>query len=130
MLLGSRAQKTIVAASCIGKGSLAEKGRLEIVQLLLASDADVNAPASNGNSGRTAHQAAVDMNNIRIVPLLLESGADVNAPGDGDHGRTALRAAAENDNVQMVQLLLDSGAEVNSPARAGHYGTTALQEAI
>jgi ankyrin repeat protein len=67
---------------------------IQIVQLLLESGADFNAPG-DGDHGRTALRAAAENDNVQMVQLLLDSGA----------GRTALQAAAEKSHV-IVPLLV------------------------
>ena len=59
------------------------KGHKEIVELLIAKGADVNAKA--GDAGSTPLHWAVQQSHNEIVQLLIAKGADVNAKhGDGE----------------------------------------------
>ena len=55
----------------------AENGHVDIVKLLLDSEADVNA--SRTDSGSTPLHAAAQNGHVDIVKLLLDNEADVNA---------------------------------------------------
>ncbi|KAL0634481.1 hypothetical protein Q9L58_006570 [Maublancomyces gigas] len=98
-----------------------------LVELLLDSRADVNAPGSE-TGGFTALQEAARSWNMALVKFLVERGADINAPAVEQLGRTALQAAAENGDALLVEFLINAKANVNAPA-AGHNGRTALQAA-
>lgn len=73
---------------------------IEIVQALLAKDADVNAKAKDG---QTALMLAVYNGHIKIVQALLAKGADVNI--QNNNGETALMFAAYNSHIEIVNLL-------------------------
>ncbi|KAF0321115.1 hypothetical protein GQ607_011722 [Colletotrichum asianum] len=88
-----------------------EDGNLEMIDLLLESGADVNAPPAK-IGGATALQLAAIKGRLGIGRRLIDLGANVNASGAEMHGRTALEGAAEYGRLDMVQLLLDSGADV------------------
>ncbi|KAJ7129103.1 ankyrin repeat-containing domain protein [Mycena filopes] len=91
-------------------GSASVRGHYDMVRLLVASGADVNAQwgwYGNGN----ALQAAVVKGHKELVQLLLDHGAKVNVQG-GDYGN-ALQAAAVMGHKELVELLVDHGAEVN-----------------
>ncbi len=93
---------------------------MDIVNLLLASGANVNA---RGNEGENALLAAVG--NAALVKLLLSHGADVNAKAAD--GTTPLLAAAIGTSVTTIKLLLSHGADVNAKDNSGG---TALMEAV
>lgn len=93
---------------------------LEIVELLLAHGADVNAVG--GMYGTALQAATADFSKVR---LLVDRGADVNARG-GIYG-AALQAASAQGNTATVKFLLRKGADVN--AEGGIFGS-ALQAAI
>ncbi|KAJ6109977.1 hypothetical protein N7486_002212 [Penicillium sp. IBT 16267x] len=145
-----------VSAIFDGKTALqaaAGGGHLEIVQVLLAAKADVNALPTT-QYGQTALQAAAGGGYLEIVQALLAAEADVNASpatftgqtalqaaAGGGHleihinappainiGRTALQAAAGGGHLEIVQALLAAGADVNAPP-ANWDGRTALQAA-
>lgn len=83
----------------------------DIVEILLAHDADAGGPAQAQRSplmlavtGKDEREDAMEP----IVQQLLSAGANVNAIHG--RGRTALYAAVAARRLELVQLLLDSGA--------------------
>ncbi|ERF74129.1 hypothetical protein EPUS_06398 [Endocarpon pusillum Z07020] len=132
----------------------AEGGHIEIVERLLATEADINkghgqnaleAAAGGGHievverllaaeadvdvlSGRTALQAAAHGGHIKVVERLLTAKADVNAPAAAADDRTALQSAAHGGHIKVVKRLLAAEADVNAAA-ASVDGRTALQAA-
>ena len=106
----------------------AERGHVEVVELLLHNEVDVNAPAAR-ESGKTALQAAAGGGHLTIVERLLQKGALVNASAaEIASGRTALQAAAEAGHLAVVERLLQANANVNSAPPLWN-GRTALQAA-
>jgi ankyrin repeat protein len=55
------------------------KGHLHVVDLLLSSNADVNAQNHNEHWGTTPLHAAAHANQTAIAQLLIDHGANVNA---------------------------------------------------
>jgi ankyrin repeat protein len=114
-----------------------QQGHLDVVQTLLAKEADVNAKVTyqglqiangvavnNFVGGETALMLAIlapVKTNLEVVRALLAKGADVNAKTSD--GMTALMLAAEYEGIDVVQALLAKGADVNAKASGG---TTAL----
>ncbi len=103
-------------------------GRTEVVELLLARGANVNA-ATNDNS--TALGVATTEGHLSLVDLLLSHGANVNepkwSPGRA-YAETVLQIAARKGYIGLVQKLLSRHADVN--ARRGIFeGKTALEAA-
>ena len=96
-----------------------------IVEKLIQAGADVSYPGPP--KGRTALQAAAEINHFGIVKVLLDSGSNVNEPATAE-GFTALQLACRNGHTELVELLLSKGADVNAPA-APSKGLTALQAA-
>ncbi len=83
----------------------AEHGYTDIIKLLLANKADVNAPVKNGD---TALIRAVINGQLEAVKLLVENKADVNK----SHGNnTALAIATEKNYKEIVELLKKAGAK-------------------
>jgi ankyrin repeat protein len=96
----------------------AHEGHKEVVQLLLAKGADVNA---KDKKGKTALMWASREGHKEALQALLAKGADINAKdNDGDN---ALMYASYTGHKEVVQLLLAKGADVNAK---DNYGKTAL----
>ena len=129
-----------------------EHDSLEIVNLLLARDAD---PTVEGSGFRTTGQSALTLAAVRgnvealahfiearvpgealndailancasveVARLSLDAGADANAKGHRD--RTVLMCAAEAGASEVVSLLLSAGADPNAVSADGW---TALERA-
>ena len=75
-------QPTALQKACSGQN-------IDIIELLLDSGADINAPASP-NGGKTALQAAMQLGKTHIIHLLLQHGADCNALAAKSYDATAL----------------------------------------
>ena len=84
---------------------------MEIVELLIAEGADVNA---EGIGGMTPLFAAANTigGHKEIVELLIANGADVDAKDMV--GRTPLHRAVGEDHKEIVELLIANGADVNA----------------
>jgi len=81
----------------------------ELMQLLIAKGADVNAQAS---SGATPLFFAVLRDQRDDVKFLVDKGANVNLPDA--YGDTILDAALQLQYGSMIQFLVDHGADVNA----------------
>ena len=92
----------------------------EIVELLIAKGADVNAKSSDGST--PLHDAAYYGRTV-IAELLIAKGADVNA--EDEVGLTPLHRA--NLTKEIAELLIAEGADVNAKEK---YGETPLNWAI
>jgi len=100
-------------------------GHDDILGLLIARGADVNAASSISRYG-TALAAASLQSKTADVSLLLGCGANPNIVS-GDHG-TALAAASFKGHIDIVSILLGyPGLDIN--AIGGQYGT-ALSAAL
>lgn len=97
----------------------AQSGHLDIVKLLLARGADVNA---SGEAGYTPLMGALVCRQPEIALFLLEKGANPNRiNGNGD---TAIIFASNAGYPDVVAGLLDHGADIN-----GGTGWTPLMRA-
>lgn len=85
-------------------------GHLDLVEVLLARGADVNAVARNPMKVMPLHAAVAHQHTV-IADMLLQHGADVNARQQ--EGFTALLEAVQNRQLDMVELLVRHGADVN-----------------
>lgn len=101
----------------------ADRGLRDIMELLLASKADVNA--TNYWGFTPLHQAAMACRQSGVAELLLAHGAEVNATDK--YGATPLHAAANNGNAVAAEALLANKAAVNAKDK---HGWTALHYAI
>ncbi|KAK0702406.1 ankyrin repeat-containing domain protein [Lasiosphaeris hirsuta] len=84
----------------------AKKGNCEIVQMLLAHNADIN---ERNSSGMTALHLAIEYQQEDVIMILLGSGVDINATDN--EGRTALSMAVNNSCESGVRLFLLHGAD-------------------
>ncbi len=113
--------------------SLARKGDLPRVSLLLDVGAKVNAADEDG---MTPLLLASERGHASVVEVLLHNGADVDA--EDALGRTALHHASRGGHVDVVRLLLGTGKfDVNAEddkklapllyaEKYGHHGVTQL----
>ncbi|KAK2023021.1 ankyrin [Colletotrichum zoysiae] len=96
--------------------SAVEKSDLYLIDLLLKSGANVNAPAAK-RGGATALQLAAMEGQIGILRTLVDYGADIDAPGAEFFGRTALEGAAEHGRIDVIAYLLSIGAQTTEGHR-------------
>ena len=89
-------------------------GHIEVVRLLLARGADVEAVNSQG---RSALVQAADQGHAEIVELLAHAGSAVDRPGL--FGQTALHLAAWQGHRAVVQTLLACAARTDLRDDAG-----------
>jgi ankyrin repeat protein len=97
----------------------------EIIELLIAKGADVNAKDKHGRI--SLHLAALG-GHKEIAELLIAKGAEVNAKGMT--GWTALHQAAIYGYKEIAELLIAEGADVNAKASSGTQLHTPLDVAI
>jgi ankyrin repeat protein len=89
----------------------ASEGRIEIVQTLIATGANVNATDENGLT--PLHEAATE-GHTEVIQILITAGANVNA-ADED-GLTPLHEVANTGHTEIIQTLINAGANVNTPS--------------
>lgn len=89
----------------------AEKGSIELVQLLLDANANIQM---RDRQGKTALFYAVEAanENLDVISLLLDHRADPNAE-TGD-GKTPLLRAVEKGYIETAKILLEKGGNVYS----------------
>lgn len=111
-------------------------GHLDMVRLLLASGARVDAPTTRICSGQrprdkapvidfgTRHDdnehpihIAAEAGNLAMINLLLESGAKVYE--ENQYGEQPLAVAAASGKFEAVKLLLSVGANINAAGKRG-----------
>jgi hypothetical protein len=132
----------------------AEKGRLDLVKLLLDHKADIDF---RDNAGKTALNIAAKRGHTNVIRLLLKRGANplipsrrgltpmhtgaeygwkrvvraflkAGVPGDieTDQGWTPIHCAAENDHIGVLECFNSEGLDLNEKA---HGGLTPLHAA-
>ena len=89
----------------------------EMVELLLAFKADVNAADDWGNT--PLHRAA-GAGRVEVVRYLLSSGANANAKSKGGTTPLHLASAIGHDHADVAELLLQSGADVDAKTDSGN----------
>jgi ankyrin repeat protein len=92
----------------------AQNGHKDVVESLLANNAEVNARNSNGD---TPLHDAVLKSHKQVAELLLNNGAEVNAKNQD--GIMPLYMAARSGNKYVTKLLLTHGADVNAKDNNG-----------
>jgi ankyrin repeat protein len=102
----------------------ASDGYKEIAELLLASNANVNA--RDNHLSTPLHQVAASGGHADLMELLIDHKADVNAVDE--NGLTPLHYATLTDNVVGVKILLIHGAHPD--VRDAIEGNTALTIAV
>ncbi|MCE9610686.1 MAG: ankyrin repeat domain-containing protein [Chthoniobacter sp.] len=91
------------------------KGHKEIVELLLAQGADVNAKS---HSGYTPVYEGAENGHLEIVKVLLARGADPDAK-DRDRNWGALQVAVWSGHSEIAELLLAGGVTLDFHSAAG-----------
>lgn len=91
-------------------------GHADAARMLIATGADVRAPARNAFKVQALH-AAVAGRNLDIVKAVLEAGADPNAQQQA--GFRPIHEAGTNANRALAELLIAHGADPFLPADSG-----------
>jgi Ankyrin repeats (3 copies)/Ankyrin repeats (many copies) len=108
-------------ASSMALRHAAFRGQTEQIIELIAADADVNEPDSDGD---TPLMLAAARGHTSIIALLLRNGANVDA--HNDNGQTALHQATHGGHTETAQALLAAGCQVDA---RDNGGSTALMHA-
>jgi len=96
-------------------------GRRDLFDALVASGADINAPARNPMKVCPLHSAVASPDPdtaLYMAKRLIDRGASVNARQQGDF--TPLHEAAHRGHAALVDLLLTSGADKGLRNHEGH----------
>lgn len=91
------------------------KGHVDVVKVLLARQAKVDAA---NDSGATPLHDAATTGKLEIARMLIGKGAPVNLK-DKETGATPLHQAASWGHLEVVELLLEKGAELNAANKEG-----------
>lgn len=96
----------------------------DLVKVLLANGAEVDAFSIEGIGGYTALHMAVHKQNTTIIEMLLRHGANIDAVHKrldlrDDLSVTPLQLAIIGGNIDLVEFLLQHGANVNGKNLAG-----------
>ena len=101
----------------------AQRGKIELAQVLLDNGARVNV--LNGDGVTPLHFAILE-NDSAMVSLLLSRGAFVNI-AEPTFGLDELHKAAIMGGLNISKAIIDAGANINSTDKSGH---TALEYAL
>jgi cytohesin len=104
-------------------------GQKEIVELLIAKGADVNA--TDGDGDTALHLAGSTTASIEITELLINKGADVNAmnmspPGRRIGGMTPLDMATLGNRPEIAQLLRKHGGKTAKELGVNYLTTDSI----
>lgn len=97
----------------------------QLIRLLLAAGAQVNATTDTPAFVSTALHRHARRGKTACVQALLAAGADTEARNI--HGMTALHLAVARGNMECVRALLAAGADINA---RDHHGNTPLMTAF
>ncbi|MDF3047649.1 MAG: serine/threonine-protein phosphatase 6 regulatory ankyrin repeat subunit B-like [Candidatus Midichloriaceae bacterium] len=98
----------------------ANKGKVDVIEMLIKKDFDVNAKNDYGNTA--LHLAAINCQ-YKAAETLIQNNADKNAVNN--YGNTALHKAIENYNLGVALYLIEQNVDVNVSNNGGstplHY---------
>lgn len=102
---------------------VADKGRNDLLDVLIRRGADVNATDQNGHTAAKAACSEKSKAHEECLRLLIAAGADLNV------GRvfSPLTLAVEESTETVVNMLLDAGADVNRWYRRGNPLSAAIE---
>ena len=110
-----------------------EKGKKELILLLIAKGAQVNAVMKD-SFGETPLIWALTFGNVEAATVLIEAGAQVNARWNDRE--TPLHLAATSGSKELILLLIAKGAQVNAIDNMGNtpldyaWGTEGAEEIL
>jgi ankyrin repeat protein len=90
----------------------ASQGATQVIEILLAHKADINAANNNGYVPLLGAISYGMKNGRRPVEVLVNNGANLNV--ESDRGETPLSNAIWRGDIEVVKLLIAHGANVNS----------------
>ena len=114
-------QKQVIAG-CTPLWTAAAAGHLDVVEMLIVSNAEVDGRTFTNS---TPLRAAAYVGHFDIVRCLVEHGADVNVFNKSGH--TPLMIACYNGHKDVVSYLIERGAKLDTQDKEGN---TALHEAV
>jgi hypothetical protein len=85
----------------------------EVVALLQAAGADLDAPTGGGTSAETALHWAASSDDLHLLDALLDAGANIEAHGAVIGGGTAIADATAFGQWRAAERLLERGAHTN-----------------
>ena len=92
-------------------------GHLELVKLLIAHGADVNACSNESPYNTYPAQTAAYNGLLDILDTLVMHGADITV--ETENGCTLIHLAVFNNELAIIQYLLDREADTEIPAASG-----------
>ena len=101
-------------------------GHADVVETLLANNADVHVRSTNYMQNQPLHAAASGQR-VETARLLLRAGADANATQSG--GFVPLHSAAQNGDTALIELLLAHGAIVDARTDDGRTALALADQA-
>eukprot|EP00746_Dinoflagellata_sp_MGD_P075045 gnl/MRDRNA2_/MRDRNA2_30236_c0_seq1.p1 gnl/MRDRNA2_/MRDRNA2_30236_c0~~gnl/MRDRNA2_/MRDRNA2_30236_c0_seq1.p1 ORF type:complete len:2959 (-),score=667.55 gnl/MRDRNA2_/MRDRNA2_30236_c0_seq1:52-7932(-) len=102
----------------------AQKGHLEVLELLLADKTNCAHVANRDGEGRTALWLASSAGHLAVCSRLIQSKAA--AQTEDQYGVTPLMIASERGHADVVMGLLDAKASTNGPRQRNGYTALAL----
>lgn len=108
---------TLLLITCQSRAHLhaaADSGEKEIVDLLLANGAQIDAKRSDGN---TPLHLAVSVSSLSVVECFIRNGADISARNNWQG--TPLHLTIHQKNTDIVMLLIRNGADVHARDKWG-----------
>jgi cytohesin len=119
-LLKKETKETIDQVDFYGYTALhaaAEKGRPEMIPLILAAGADINRATYDATFTSLHH--AMAQKHWDCAKILIDKGADLNLCNESGCFGTSLHYAVMQDSIEFVNLCISKGADVNAISGQG-----------